>query len=143
MFRNVALSVCLMGGCIWSLAMASSANNRQPAVADQTFKPVASVEALMHGQGMYFKRIKKGLKEPTGKKRNETLREAGEVLAEFANVNQFNSTKDDYRAWAKQLSTTALEFASEAKKSDADDTKLNAILKKMGAVCGACHDVYQ
>ena len=143
MFRNVALSVCLMGGCIWSLAMASNTNTAQLAASDKTFKPVASVHVLMHGKGLYFKQIRTGLKEPTGKKRNESLYEAGEMLAELANVNQFNSAKDDYRAWAKQLSTVAMEFASEAKKSDADDAKLNALVQKMGGACGACHDAYQ
>ena len=143
MFRNIALSVCLMGGCIWSLAMASNTNTAQLAASDKTFKPVASVHVLMHGKGLYFKQIRTGLKEAAGKKRNESLHEAGEMLAELANVNQFNSAKDDYRAWAKQLSTVAMEFATEAKKSDADDAKLNALVKKMGGACGACHDAYQ
>lgn len=143
MFRNVALSVCLMGGCIWFLGMASRADSAAPDAAIAAFKPVASVHALMHGQGMFFKIIRKELKQPSGEKRNHEIVEAAEILAELANVNRYNNPKQDYRDWAKQLSDQSLELAGEANKSDPSDEKMKSLAKKMGATCGACHDIYQ
>ena len=143
MFRNVALSVCLMGGCIWFLGMASRADSAAPDPTIAAFKPVSSVEALMHGQNMFFGTIRKGLNQPAGKKRNHEIRDAAEILAELANVNRYNNPKQDYRDWAKRLSDQSLELAGEAKKSDASDEKMKSLAQKMGATCGACHDVYQ
>lgn len=146
MVRNVALSVCLMGSCIWFLGLASRADSAQVDPPRESFKPVSSVESLMHGQGVFFKKIRKELKNPANKKRkkrNKEIHEAAEVLAELANVNRFNRDKDDYRRWAIQLRDYSLELAVAAKKGDASDEQLNAIVKKMGAACGACHDAYQ
>ncbi len=143
MFRNVALSVCLMGGCIWFLGMASRADSAAPDAAIAAFKPVSSVHALMHGQGMFFKKIRKGLNQPAGEERNKDIGEAAEILAELANVNRYNNPKQDYRNWAKQVSDISLELAGEAKKSDASDEKMTSLAGKMGAACGACHDAYQ
>lgn len=143
MFRNVALSVCLMGGCIWFLGIASRADSAAPDATIATFKPVSSVPSLMHGQGVFWKKIRKELSRPAGKKRNHEIVEAAEILAELANVNRYNNPKQDYRDWAKQLSDQSLELAGEAKKSDASDEKMKSLAEKMGATCGACHDVYQ
>ena len=143
MFRNVALSVCLMAGCIWFLGMASRADSAAPDPTIAAFKPVSSVSSLMHGQGVFFKTIRQELNQPAGKKRNHEIVEAAEILAELANVNRYNNPKQDYRDWAKQLSDQSLELAGEAKKSDASDEKMKSVVKKMGATCGACHDAYQ
>ena len=143
MFRNVALSVCLMGGCIWFLGMTSHADSAAPDSAIAAFKPVSSVESLMHGQNMFFKTIRTELNQPAGKKRNHEIVEAAELLAELANVNRYNSPKQDYRDWAKRLSDQSLELAGEAKKSDASDEKMKSLAGKMGTTCSACHDVYQ
>lgn len=142
MIRNVALTVCLTGGCIWFLAIAAPADSAQ-VDPSEPFKPVSSIESLMHGQGVFFKDIRKELKQPASKKRNKEIFEAAEVLAELANVNRFNRNKDDYRSWAIQVRDFSLELASAAKKGDATDEQLNAIVQKMGDTCGACHDVYQ
>lgn len=139
MFRNVALSVCLMGGCIWFLGMASRADSATIAA----FEPVASVHALMHGQGMFFKIIRKELKQPSGEKRNHEIVEAAEILAELANVNRYHNPKQDYRDWAKLVSDLSLELAGEAKKSDPSDEKMKSLVQKMNATCTACHDIYQ
>ena len=64
MFRNVALSACLMGGCIWFLGMTTRANSAAPDAPNAAFKPVATVHSLMHGQGMFFKTIRTKLNEP-------------------------------------------------------------------------------
>ena len=58
MIRNVALTVCLTGGCIWFLALAASADSAQVNLSEP-FKPVSSIESLMHGQGVFFKEIRK------------------------------------------------------------------------------------
>ena len=142
MIRNVALTVCLTGGCIWFLALAAPVNSAQ-VDPSEPFKPVSSIESLMHGQGVFFKDIRKELQQPASKKRNKEIFEAAEVLAELANVNRFNRNKDDYRSWAMQVRNLSLELAAAATKGDATDEQLNAIVQKMSATCGACHDAYQ
>ena len=144
MFRRTALTVCLMASCIWCLALASAANSTQSDPGAGVFKPVAPVGSLMHGQGVFFKAIRKELDEPTGEERNHEIQEAAEVLAELANVNRLNKDKADYRIWATELRDTALAMANEAKKkAAADDSKLQAIFATMKSKCQACHDVYQ
>ncbi len=143
MFKRVALTVCLMGGCIWCLALATRADSAQSVSSAGPFQPVASVESLMHGQVKFFKEIGELVEKPASSHRNEELHEYAEVLAELANVNRYNKDKTDYRDWATQLRDTSLELASEAKKKDTDDTRLKKLHAEMKTVCGACHDAYQ
>lgn len=144
MIRKAALSVCLMAGCIWCLALVTRADSAQSAPASGSFKPVATVESLMHGQNLFFKQIKGELGKPSSEERNEEIKESAEVLAELANVNRFNSKKEDYRAWATELRDTALLLAAEADKNEkADDGRLKNFLVKLKDTCTACHDMYQ
>ncbi len=140
MLRRVVLSVVLMAGCIWCLALASRADGNQSAAVGP-FKPVAEIESIMHGKNIFFKEITEQLEKPAGEKRNQEMFESAQVLAELANVNRFNKEKDDYRNWATQLRDTALEFAASAKKAEQD--KLKNLYQKMKGTCQACHDAYQ
>lgn len=144
MFSRMALTVCLMGSCVWCLALATRADSAPSEGTDDGFKPVASVESLMHGQVTFFKAIGKELEEAPSEHRNHEIEEAAEVLAELANVNRYNNTKEDYRAWATQLRDTAMKLANEAeKKKDADDARMNKLYLQMKKTCGDCHDAYQ
>ncbi len=144
MIRKAALSVCLMASCIWCLALVTRADSAQSASTGGTFKPVAPVESLMHGQNVFFKEIRAELDKPSSEERNEEIKESAEVLAELANVNRFNSKKEDYRAWATELRDTALGLAAEADKNEkADDGRLKNFLVKLKDTCTACHDMYQ
>ena len=144
MVSRLALTVSLMVGCIWCLAIATQADNGQRELENPPFTPVASVESLMHGQKTFFKAVAKELAKPASADRNHEIHEAVEVLAELANVNRYNNKKKDYRAWATKLRDTALEMAAETKKKDDVDTgRLQELYQSMKDTCAACHDVYQ
>jgi len=144
MMRRMALTVVLFAGCIWCLALVTTANSAPSAPAGGSFKPVASVRGLMIGQMLAFKQLQTSL---TGKKDAEragAIQLTSEALAELANVNTYNNEKEDYRGWAGQLRDTALELAGEAKKKDmADEDKMKSLLTKLEGTCQSCHDAYQ
>lgn len=139
----MALTVCLVASCVWCLALVTRADTAPPEPPTVTFKPVASVEALMFGQRAFFKQIDGELKKPAGGMRNLDIEAAAAVLAELANVNRHNKTKADYIGWATDVRDTAMKLAAEAKKKDADDAKMKTLYKSIKASCGACHDMYQ
>lgn len=144
MARRMALTVCLLGGCVWCLVLATRADSAQAGAAAGEFKPVAPVGSLMHGQMVFFKEITEQLGKPAGGERNHEIAESAGVLAELANVNRHNKDKEDYRGWATSLRDTALELAKEAGKADAaDNARMNKLIQTMKATCAACHDVYQ
>ncbi len=143
MFRKMALTMCLMGGCIWCLALVTGADSAPPGAASDRFKPVAAVESLMHGQKTFFKEIGQALHNTSDPDRSEEIEEAAEVLAELANVNRLNNDKPDYRAWATQLRDTALQLAREADKKNADEKRMKTLFQKLKDTCSACHDEYQ
>ena len=144
MVRRMALTVVLFAGCVWCLALVTTAQSAPSAPSGGPFKPVASVHGLMTGQALAFKQLQASL---TGKKeadRPRAIQLTSEALAELANVNTYNGEKDDYRGWAGQLRDTALELAGEAKKKDqADEDKMKSLLAKLEATCKSCHDAYQ
>ncbi len=144
MFRKMALTICLMGSCLWCFALATSADNGNPASAGGTFTPVAGVAALMHGQMTFLKEIGKAMGNKSNPDRNEGIAASAEVLAELANVNRFNKNKEDYRGWATQLRDTALQLAGEAdKKEKADESHMKKLFQEIKNTCVACHDAYQ
>ena len=143
MLRRVTLSIGLLAGCVWCFLMVSRVDSAQPAAASRAYKPVASMHGLMNGQAMLFKNIHEALTHKATPQRRGRIGVNAEVLAELANVNTYNSEKEDYQAWAAQLRDTALELAKEAEKSDADDARMNKLLNTLKNTCSACHDVYQ
>lgn len=143
MFGKMTLTLCLLGSCIWCLAMVARADSAQTEPQTQTFKPVASVLSLMHAQGKFFKAARSAVRDQSMEDRGEEIKEAAEVLAELANVNRHNSEKQDWRDWATQLRDTSLKLAREAEKENPDEEKLTALTKRIGKTCGACHDKYQ
>jgi len=144
MVRKMALTVVLFAGCIWCLALVTTADSAPSAPAGEPYKPVASVHGLMTGQMLAFKQLKTSF---TGKKdadRPRAIQLSSEALAELANVNTYNSEKEDYRTWAGQLRDTAMELAGEAKKKDqADEDKMKSLFAKLEGTCNSCHDAYQ
>lgn len=144
MGRKMALTVCLLSGCAWCLALATRADSAETTRSEDTFKPVAPVESLMHGQMVFFKEINEQIRKPASSERNHEIGESAEILAELANVNRFNSTKEDYRGWATSLRDAAMDLAKETEKGDAaDQANMMKLLQSMKSTCGACHDVYR
>lgn len=143
MIRNMTLTVMLIAGCVWCVALVSRADSAQSA-GNNTFKPAVSVHHLMEGQVIVFKQLNQAVKNKNTEHRIKMIEGLSIVIAELANVNTMNSDKSDYIGWASDLRNTAMELAEEAdKKKEADDQRMNKLLAKMKATCAACHDVYQ
>jgi flagellin-specific chaperone FliS len=143
MIGRMTLTICLLGSCAWCLAMVAGADSAQSESQSETFKPVASVDSLMHAQVKFFKAAKNAVDDKSMKERGHEIEEAAEVLAELANVNRYNSEKQDWRDWATQVRDRSLKLAREAEKKDADEEKISGLVKQIGESCGACHDKYQ
>ncbi len=140
--RTVATIVLFVGSAC-CLLLGARAESAQPA-GSQPYKPVASVRGLMTGQGLLFKQLQAAVDGPKAADRAMTVQLTAEALAELANVNTYNSDKEDYRGWASQLRETAMELAAEAKKkASADDARMKQLFARIEAACQACHDAYQ
>lgn len=143
MIRNMTLTVMLITGCVWCIALVSRADSAQSA-NNTTFKPAVSVHHLMEGQIIVFKQLNGAIKNKNTEHRIKMIEGLSIVIAELANVNTMNSDKSDYIGWASDMRNTAMELAEEAdKKKEADDQRMNKLLAKMKATCAACHDAYQ
>ena len=143
MVRRTALTIVLLAGCVWCLTLVARADS-DPGPPSDSFKPAASIDALMYGQSHHFKELGQLVKNKNAKDRADRLAMEAEVLAELANVNSFHKDKADYRGWAETLRDTSLELATEArKKKDADQSRLESLHKKLKKTCMACHDMYQ
>jgi len=144
MIRKATITVMIICGCMWGLALVTRVDSAEPEKGASAFKPVASVHSLMEGQETFFKKIDEALKNPKAPKRMNQIGVGAEVLAELANVNTRNKSEADYVQWAGELRDMAVELAGEAKKKEgANEEKLNSLFTKMKAACQACHDKYQ
>ena len=141
MIRNVALTVCLLSACVWCLMLVARADSAQD--APKTFKPVAPIESLMEGQEVQFEQIGELIADKEVRFRTNKIRLAGELLAEFANVNIYHVAKEDYQGWATKVRDLSMALAEEAKKRrSADEDKMKELVKQIETNCNACHDVY-
>ncbi|MEK6799215.1 MAG: cytochrome c [Planctomycetota bacterium] len=138
--RTTTLAACLLTSCVLCFAFTSRGDG--PAAGG--FKPVASVEGLMHGQGLVFKELSSLAANKSAKERMENIEGLSQALAEFANVNTFNRDKEDYKAWAAQLRDTALALSKEAEKDKtADEAQITKLMGQLKNTCQSCHDKYQ
>lgn len=144
MMRRMSLTVILFAGCIWCVALVTTANSVPSAPAGGSYKPVASVRGLMTGQMLAFKQLQTSLAGKKDAERPGAIQLTSEALAELANVNTYNNEKENYRGWAGQLRDTAMEIAVEAKRKDmADEDKMKSLFDKIEKTCQSCHDAYQ
>lgn len=136
MNKGMLFSGSLLVLCGFGLTLAQTG-------APPPFKPVASVNALMHGQQTQFKMINALVTDKAAKDRAKNLALAAELLAELANVNSFNKDKADYQAWARDLRDTSLSLANDARKPGVKDEDLAKTVERLKSICQACHDVHQ
>jgi len=142
MVRKVTLTIFLLGGCVWCMALVSRADSAPADSGDSGFKPVSTVHGLMNGQRLLLGQIGEAIENTGMKKRSEQIESFAEVLAELANINTLNSEKEDYRNWAAELRTKSLALAKEAKDNAGDDA-MNKSIQSIKDTCTACHDAYQ
>lgn len=96
----------------------------------------------MHGQGLLFKEIQ-GAVTRGGAHAGEHIEAYAEALAELANVNTFNSEKQDYRNWAGQVRDLSMELAQAATSKPQDAAKMKQLVGALRNSCSACHDAYR
>jgi len=108
----------------------------KPAPAGK-FMPVTSVHHMMEGQGKLFGEVKEGILDSNWK----AAEKSAWLLAEVANVNQYQHDAADYKAWAKKMSKQCVELAGALKKKDA--AKSRDMVSKIGNTCSECHNKYK
>ncbi len=101
------------------------------------FVPVTDVHHMMEGQGKLWGEIKDGILDSNWK----AAENSAWLLAEVANVNQYQHEAADYKAWAKQMSDQCVELAGTLKKKDA--AKSRDLVSKIGNTCSECHNKYK
>jgi hypothetical protein len=101
------------------------------------FKPVLSVHDMMEGQNKLFGEITDGI---TDKKYRDAAKAAW-LLAEIANVNQYQHDDDAYRTFAKKMSEDCVKLARALKKGD-EKAAVEA-RRMVSQTCQACHDQFK
>lgn len=141
MAQRTALTLVLLGACIWCMVLVARADSaQQGAAAAGDYKPVASVHALMVGQDEQFGKIRELIVDESAEDRFEHLQVAAEILAELCNINAHRAEHDDYREWAAGARSASLELAKAAKSKDAEQFK--PLSKQIQIHCRDCHDKY-
>lgn len=128
----VMLSAALM-------ARAQSGPDAKVKAAGQAppFKPVMNVHDMMEGQNKLFGEITDAI---TDKKFRDAAKAAW-LLAEIANVNQYQHDEAAYRAFAKKMSEDCVTLARALKKQD-EKASIEA-RRLVGQSCQSCHDQYK
>jgi cytochrome c556 len=101
-----------------------------------SFKPVQSLETMMHGQKKLFDQIKSAI---TDDKLKDGVSYAW-LLAEVANVNHYQKDDPAYQTLADKMSQQSVKLAELMEKGDAKLAKNQ--FSQIGRTCGACHDQF-
>src|SRR5262245_7268415 len=116
--RTMAGLVALSAAIIFSASLlvhAQSGADSKPLLPTATaFKPVMSVHDMMEGQNKLFGEITDGI---TDKKFRDAAKGAW-LLAEIANVNQYQHDDEAYRNFARKMSADTVTLALALKKGD-------------------------
>jgi len=137
--RRILLSATLLGGCIWCVGVVQQVYSEEKKIIVPRYQPVAPVHDLMEAQEDHFNAVRKNLREKNPNFRHMAAH--AYVVAELSNVNQFQSDKPDYRAWAIEARDGCVQLAEAAKAKDLKKCKM--LFRKVGTTCVACHDEYQ
>jgi len=101
------------------------------------FKPVQPIHDMMEGQKMLFTQIKEGIVDGQWKESSK----AAWILAEIANVNQYQKDDPQYKRYAKQMSKDCVSLAKLLKKKDAAAAREG--FRKVGRNCSMCHKKFR
>jgi cytochrome c556 len=120
-----------------ALTLIARADPPPASTSPKSFKPVQSVEHLMEGQDKLYEEIKEGIIDKTWK----PAQTSAWLLAELANVNQFQSNESKYQELAVRMSNECVELAAFLRKRDESAAKSQ--ITRISQTCKACHDAYQ
>ncbi len=101
------------------------------------FTPVQSVHDMMEGQKKLYEEIKDGVLD----KQWEDAARSAWILAEIANVNQYQNAAGEYKGLARQMSEDCAKLAQALKKREADAAK--QLVQQVGQTCSACHNKFR
>ncbi len=138
---NASVAMVVAGTVIVSatlLARAQAAPDKSAeTLAAAGFKPVMNVHDMMEGQNKLFGEITDGI---TDKKFRDAAKAAW-LLAEIANVNQYQQEDSQYRAFARKMSEDSITLARALKKGD-EKAAVDA-RRLVSQTCQACHDQFK
>ncbi|MFQ5429999.1 MAG: hypothetical protein ACE5E1_06780 [Phycisphaerae bacterium] len=140
--RQTATGLLLIvGGLCGTVALLANAQPKPTVTATArprpAFKPVIDLEDMMEGQKKLFTDIKEGLLD----KQWEEAEAAAWILAEIANVNQYQHQEKDYKRFAHRMSGQCVELAKRLKKRESG--KAVEALENVRQTCTACHDQFR
>jgi hypothetical protein len=98
---------------------------------------VQPLENMMEGQNKLFKEIKDALLDKSW----DDASKLAWILAEIANVNQYQKDDPRYRQHAQRMSGQCVMLARALARKD--EAAAKDLVSKVGATCGACHDQFK
>jgi len=125
-----AMSIAVYLGVSWMAYAEPPAHGAKP------FRPVQPLKMLMQGQNTLHDEIKTAIADKNFKD-GERL---SWVLAEIANVNQYQRENPAYQTLADQMSHQCVEMAQSLHNKDEKGAKEH--FAEVGKTCGACHDQF-
>lgn len=137
--RQSFVALLLVLGLVMGAAalFAQAQPKTEGAVAAEAFKPVQTVENMMQGQKKLYDDIKAGILD---QKWPEASKSAW-ILAEIANVNQYQNEHADYKKHAHDMSIECASLAQLLKKRDEAGSKEQ--MRKIGQICSECHKQFK
>ncbi len=142
MIRLVGCLFMVLGiasACAWwagqARAEAPSAQSKESSKAG--FKPVQSIHNMMEGQKKLRSEIQAGILD----KKWRNASRAAWILAEIANVNQYQHSDAEYKGFAKKMSDQCVQLAKVLRKRDEKGARTQ--FKQLGQTCSSCHDKYK
>jgi predicted HNH restriction endonuclease len=122
---------------VFSAASLLAWGQAPPAASSPTFKPVQPLKRLMEGQEQLMGRIKDEIQDKSW----QEAQVSAWILAEMANVNQYQKPDAEFQALALKMSGQCVELAKVLKRRDQ-----NAAIdqtKSVGQTCKSCHEKFR
>lgn len=154
MWRRALLSLALVGACLWCVAVVRQVHSEESRAAKpdakDCYKPVTPVNFLMEAQQEHWNQVVDRIRSRKGepdaaeakvKEDFKIMERHAYVLGELANVNQFHSEKEDYRAWAVEMRDLCVALARAAREQDL--RKADELGRRIHSTCNACHAKYE
>lgn len=138
--RIVYCSCLVAGVAVMSIALIANAQPKPSAAqvsAKAKFKPVQSIHDMMEGQKKLWTEIREGILD---KQWDEASKSAW-ILAEIANVNQYQHESKEYKGYARKMSSNCAKLAKLLKKREEKSAKM--MVTQIGETCSACHDQFK
>ncbi len=122
---------------VFSAAALLAWGQSPPAASSHSFKPVQPLKRLMEGQEQLMGRIKDAIQDKTW----DEAQTSAWILAEMANVNQYQKPDPEFQALALKMSGQCVELAKVLKKRDQKAAIDQS--QSIGQTCKNCHETFR